>query len=295
MTQGNEISNLWIAPKGEDKSARQITKGLSDGDSGLTWTGDGKLIYTSNATGPYQLWTTDAQGGAPRQLTTEALFHSFPTFCHGLDRIFYIADASGSNQLWSADLQNAQVRQETNSDQQFFAPDCSPDGTWFVGLTFPKRSSVADFSPGRLTRIERASGQRQALFEDAAIAPAISPDGKRIAFLYGPGMAPEDSFTAPRIGILPAVGGTLEKSFALPSSARALIRWTPDGRSVAYVDRQGSTENIWLQPVKGDKPKQLTHFSEGLIFNFAWSRDGKSLALARGSQPTDAVMFTSVR
>jgi len=63
-------------------------------------------------------------------------------------------------------------------------------------------------------------------------------------------------------------GGALEESFVLPPFAGMPVRWTPDGRSVAYVSRQGNAENIWLQPVNGGKPKQVTHFSDGRIWNF---------------------------
>ena len=288
-------SNLWTASKGEDKSERQITTGRSDGLHGFGWTIDEKLVYTSYVTGHHQLWLTDAQGSAPRQLTTDQAYHVGPTVCRGTDRVFYSSDASGAMQLWSVGLEDGEVRQETNGERQFFNADCSPDGTWFVGLSVPKGSSeVLAASEGRPTRLDRESGQMRTLYDGDAWFPRISPDGRHVAFLY---RAAEGSRVAGglRIGIVPAAGGLLEKSIELPASAAGNLnlRWTPDGRSVAYIDGRGNTENIWLQPVSGGKPKQLTHFSDGDVFNFAWSRDGKMLALARGASSSDAVLFTS--
>ena len=298
VIQQNYVSNLWIAPKGEDKSARQITSGPWDGGHGLAWTLDGRLLYSSNMTGAYQIWLTDTAGRAPRQLTTDLRFHHWPTVCLDADRVFYGSDASGRTQLWSVELESGQVRQETNGEDQFFAADCSPDGSWFAGLTQPKSQSVSGpYNPGKLARFDRQSGQLRPLFADAAHVPNISPDGKRIAFLYSPGIAAGGFSQVWRIGIIHSSGGVLERSFDLPPSASGNfnVLWTPDGHAIAYVDRRGSADNIWLQPVGGGKPKQLTHFSDGNIWTFAWSRDGKILALARGSSPSDAVLFTSVR
>ena len=295
VDQGASVSNLWLAPKGEDKSARQISSGGLDGARGLAWTEDGKLIYSANVSGNHQLWITGTEGNAARQLTTAAEVPTVPTVCRGFNRVFYTSPPSGVLQLWSADLENGQVRPESNADEQFFAADCSPDGTWFAAVTLPKDSLFSGFSGGKLIRLDRESGQRRSLFEYAARTPAISPDGKHVAFFYSPGVAPGGSSNVSRIGIVSATGGALEKSFDVPAVAWHFLRWTPDGRSVAYVSGRSNSENIWLQPVNGGKTKQLTHFSDGQIWNFAWSRDGKFLALARGSEPTDAVLFTSTK
>ena len=41
--------------------------------------------------------------------------------------------------------------------------------------------------------------------------------------------------------------------------------------------------------------KQLTHFPSGVVWDFAWSPDGKSIAFARGTDQSDAVLFTSAK
>jgi eukaryotic-like serine/threonine-protein kinase len=290
----DQVSNIWTAPKGEAKSARQITSGREDGAS-TVWTPDGKIVYVSGVSGTWQLWLTDAQGSAPRQLTTDLTYHGWPTVCRGTNRVFYGSDSSGPMQLWSVGLEDGQIRQETNGDQQFLAADCAPDGSWFAGLTAPKGTTVFLSNSGKLTRLDRESGQMRTLFEEDAQAPAISPDGKHVAFLYGPAAAPGAAPGAQRIGIVPAAGGPLERSLDLPLSVGDTLRWTPDGHSVVYAVWRSNASNLWTQPLNGGKPKELTHFAEGRIFTFAWSRDGKTLALSRGSLSVDAVLFTSTR
>ncbi len=45
----------------------------------------------------------------------------------------------------------------------------------------------------------------------------------------------------------------------------------------------------------GGKPYPLTHFVSEFIVWFAWSKDGKQIAIARGTGSSDAVMITNFR
>ena len=49
------------------------------------------------------------------------------------------------------------------------------------------------------------------------------------------------------------------------------------------------------QTLDGRPPKQITNFTEGKIFNFSWSADGKQLFLARGSVNSDVVLINNVK
>jgi Tol biopolymer transport system component len=72
----------------------------------------------------------------------------------------------------------------------------------------------------------------------------------------------------------------------------APVGWTPDGRGVAY----GNDGNVWVQPLGGAAPRQLTRFTDRRpIECFAWSRDGRRLALTRGSQTNDIVLFMGLK
>ena len=72
-------------------------------------------------------------------------------------------------------------------------------------------------------------------------------------------------------------------------------RWAPDGHAIAFVQR-GPGYNIWLHPLDGSPPRQLTHFTDNRdILDFAWSRDGKRLAIVRATTSTDIVLFKGLR
>jgi len=72
------------------------------------------------------------------------------------------------------------------------------------------------------------------------------------------------------------------------------LHWTPDGRGVAYIDPD-SRRNIWVQPLAGGPPRQLTHFTDRTVADFAWSRDGTRLAIARATVTNDIVLFKGLR
>jgi Tol biopolymer transport system component len=76
---------------------------------------------------------------------------------------------------------------------------------------------------------------------------------------------------------------------------RRVVQWTPDGSGLAFVVTRGGVSNLWVQPVAGGAPSPLTDFKTDRIFNFAWSRDGRRLALARGWSSGDVVLIRNFR
>lgn len=69
--------------------------------------------------------------------------------------------------------------------------------------------------------------------------------------------------------------------------------WTPDGRAITYIQRLGSTDNIWAVPLAGGKPYALTHFNDLHMAAYASSHDGR-LAISREAPNSDAVEATGL-
>ena len=47
---------------------------------------------------------------------------------------------------------------------------------------------------------------------------------------------------------------------------------------------------LWIQPVSGGPPQELTYFRDAVIA-YAWSPDSARLAVARETDSTDVVLF----
>ncbi|HET8677636.1 MAG TPA: hypothetical protein VFO63_17685, partial [Blastocatellia bacterium] len=98
-----------------------------------------------------------------------------------------------------------------------------------------------------------------------------------------------------KIAIFPFEGGPPVKILDIPGGLARRIGWTVDGRALTYSDEQRGVVNIWSQPIAGGTPKQLTSFTEGQLLFFAWSPDGKELAVTRGSATSDVVLISNFR
>ena len=116
--------------------------------------------------------------------------------------------------------------------------------------------------------------------------PAISPDGKMLAFSH------DELSGRNGVEIASLDSDVLVKQFDI---ATTTIRWTPDSRSFLYVKNEGGVSNIWKQPISGESPIQVTHFTSELIRSFDLSHDGKQLVMNRGTANRDVVLIRDVR
>ena len=54
--------------------------------------------------------------------------------------------------------------------------------------------------------------------------------------------------------------------------------------------------NVWLRPLDGSSARQLTKFTDGAtISDFAWSTDGKRIAIGRMIISNDIVLFKGLK
>jgi hypothetical protein len=53
--------------------------------------------------------------------------------------------------------------------------------------------------------------------------------------------------------------------------------------------------NLYLQPLEGGSPRQLTNFTSLQIYSYRWSVDGKHLALVRGDTASDLVLIKDAK
>jgi len=193
----------------------------------------------------------------------------------------FLSDRSGAPHLWRMNTDGSDQRQLTNGASGEDSPQFSPDGRWLVYCT--------SFGKVTVWKIAADGGEPVQLTDKRSRSPAVSPDSKLVAYFYsdenGPG----------RIAVAPLEGGEPLKTFAVPITALNPLRWTPDGRAVAYIDTRNDVSNIFAQPLDGGAPKQLTDFKADRIFSFDYSRDGKQLALSRGMQRSDVVLISNFK
>jgi len=277
-------SHIWQAAGGKADEARQITSGSSkkDGYMGLAWAPDGRLIYTAGDGAG--LWTMDAGGGNQKELTSNGTHQTAAP--DGRYVVFRSVQPTAG--LWRIDADGGNLRQLTTGSRDS-APTFSADGKWIV------YESVIEGQGSRLWKIGIDGGSPTRLTDFRSTRPSVSPDGKQIACIYSY-EGPEKPLA--NFGLIPFDGGPAKKIADRPPSAHLSgqsLRWTPDGRSIAYLDLRDGVTNVWSLPVGGGQPRQLTRFTSDRIYAFAWSLDGKWLAMSRGATTSDAVLISEVK
>ena len=275
--QRNRVSNIWIGPVADLGQAKQITSGTSDGDGGIAWTPDGRIVYRSEASGKPDLWIMNADGSNRQRLTNEGDYNTRPSVSADGKHIAFASSRAGKLNVWRMDLDGKNQKQLTNGKTNS-NPNISPDGRWVVYASW-------DHGNGTLWKVPIEGGTPLQVSGPSANLPIVSPDSKQIACFYW------DEQASPTRGvmILSADGGVSSKRFNIRSGPDGFaLRWASDGRSILFLR---NTTNIWAQPIDGGPAEQLTHFQGDQIFNFDYSRDGKLVAVARGRVTDDVVLI----
>jgi dipeptidyl aminopeptidase/acylaminoacyl peptidase len=105
--------------------------------------------------------------------------------------------------------------------------------------------------------------------------PQLSPDGSRVVYVVSRADMKENAVDAD-VWLVSTTGGapirltTAKKSDAQP-------RWSPDGRTLAFVSARGERPQVFLIDPNGGEADQLTE-SKGGVSSFQWSPDGRRIA-----------------
>lgn len=185
--------------------------------------------------------------------------------------------------VWRRDIDGSNPKQLTFGNDDRF-PACSFDGKWVFYSSFS--ANQQDRYDEQLWKVPLEGGERALVIDHGSSRPTFSPNGKLIAFRYQP--APELPW---RLRVTSYDTGEVVKDLPVERSVLPLMQWAPDGRGLTYVETRNGVSNIWLLPLDGSAPKQITHFDTAQIFRYAWSNDGKRLALVRGIQNGDVVLI----
>ena len=283
--QTDRVPNIWVAPAGDAARARQVTTGTGkfEGYYGLSWAPDGRIVYASLASGSWDIWVMNADGTGQRQLTVGARSNYGPSVsADGRHVVFVSNRAGGAFNIWRMDADGSNPVRLTSGRGENF-PHFTPDGRWVIYAT------VGRGEPAAVWKIPVGGGEPVRLTSQPASWPFVSPDGKSFVCTYGGG-----PFTTNRLAVIPVEGGEPTRLYEMPPSFGANTVWLPDNRGVAYLDSRTGTTNVWMQPLSGGKPVQLTDFKADSVSAFDWSRDNR-LAASRSVETTGVVLIKDFR
>ena len=282
-------SSIWVASATSPSEAEEITAGAGrmDGVRGLSWLPEGRLLYMSSEPNA-QIWQMDRDGSHRQQITHSTGHCQDPSAsADGATLVF----SQGGN-IWRMSIDGGNAEQVTaGSRSMIWNSEISPDGKWVTYYSNEGGPAKALLHGENITALDPEGGGY----------PTISADGHWIAFQHWDEKAKQllieiisaDGMGAPRFLPFMPPG---ESQVPTTSNLGTLpIRWTASGDALTYVRTKNGVSNLWSQSIHGGPAKQITNFRSGLIWRHAWSRDGKYLALARGSVSIDAILLTDLR
>jgi tricorn protease len=189
------------------------------------------------------------------------------------NRLCFTSDRDGTQNLYSADPAQDQVRQLTFS-RKWDVRWPSTDHTGRIVYEMTGGLHVFSVREGKdraiaITVPTDGGASRPARIPAEVEEYSLSPKGERALFV-----ARGDVFTAP-IQVGPV------RNLTRNSGAHAkLARWSPDGRTVAFVSDLSGEEQVYLVDQEGKgRPVPLTTTLKVFLRSLTWAPDGKHLAL----------------
>lgn len=257
--------DVWVGTGGGESGAF-VAQRVPISIERIAWAAD-RLLYAGFVSGKPSILAITAGTSASETVLADALT---PGATSDGRTIVFVSSINGQLDLWTADGSGrriAQLVQRVTATQAIVTPDnrevlyTSLAGGTISTWTVP----LAGGTPTKLV--------------DAGLS-AISPDGRRLASVA---LGREQA----SLSVCGLPGCTTPRTIGA-ATLETIISWTPDGRGVAFA-RDG---NLWVQALDGSSPRQITRFTDTRpIGSFAWSRDGKRLALTRSTVTNDIVLF----
>jgi CHAT domain-containing protein/tetratricopeptide (TPR) repeat protein len=178
-----------------------------------------RLVYASNQKGSLDIWVKDLTTGLPRRLTSHVTTETQPAWSPDGKRVVFVSmrlDVKGDAYLWD----DGELTRLTDRHTADSYPTFSADGRAVFLASGPEGMS-------RIERLDLASKRREPVTDYGATHPAVSPDGKLLAFTL---------FDRERRGRIAVVElGTRKVSVLTTGDYHAgFPAFSPDGRRLAF-------------------------------------------------------------
>ena len=274
-THTYEVSDIWAVNL--DGQSRRLSTQNEGGADGLAFASPDRIVYTKGEYEESAIWSMNIDGSDRKRLTPGNGF--LPSVSRDGRFVAYVTVQDGVRHIRLVDTEGSNDRALTQGAGET-SPSVSPDGLWLAYA-----SSVKDRS--NIWKIPIDGGEPTRLTgEGLFIKPAISPDGTMISCVYR-----RDQSDNWKVGIIPAGGGEIMMTFALPNARGQMLRWSSDSRGLIYSDSRDGADNLWIQPLDNSPARQLTNFTQDQILHHDFAPARGEYIISRGGRRRDIAMI----
>jgi eukaryotic-like serine/threonine-protein kinase len=297
MVQYQSSFAIWRAPLEHPDSATQITSPGLVGQA-VRWLPDNTIFFNRDNG---KNFVAPISGSQPQQIWKPIPIR--PEVC-GKYLVFGYGPRGEKPRLQRIDFDGKNQQTVSPGTEAVQNGSCSDAGDF---VYYPRQRAG-------VFRVPIGGGQETKVYDSSVVGNPnlilVSPDGKYLAmFLYEltEGASPEHPN---QVVVYPATpfGGPDAAAkpvfrFDIPPAADFNVanplfvnwRWTRDSKALAYLDTKNGATNVWIQPIAGGPPKQLTNFTSERMMSFDFSPDGTQIIYSRGHFSSDAVRITNLK
>ena len=234
-----------------------------------------------------RLWTIDASGANPIQLTDGRTRVWSPSWSADGRKVFYVSNRGGSMDLWqqAVDSEGAPIGEPLSVTQ---------GGLGITSAVFTADGTKLAYARGGLIsnvwKVPIPVDDRPALWSDAVRLTSehayiefvdVSPDGQQLA-------VSSDRRGNQDLWLLSTAGGEMTPLTTDPTPDWN-PRWSPNGSEIAFYAYRSGNRDLWVMPSSGGAARQLTT-GTGFHWYPSWSPDGKEITFQTQSPATIAIM-----
>ncbi|HET8942261.1 MAG TPA: S41 family peptidase [Rudaea sp.] len=221
------------------------------------------------------------------RLTPDDARADWPMWAADGRSLFYMSDRSGAENIWHVQRDGNQSALTNFTDGRVLWPTISADGRAIAferdfGIwTVATDGGAAHAVPIILAGAVAGPGRKHETLHGGFAALALSPDGKKLAFI-----AAGDVYAADA-----EKGGDAQRVTQTPAAEYGVI-WAPDSKRIVYGSERDGSAHLYEYDFRSARETPLTD-GDGEDTDAAISPDGKSLAFLRDGHTLEVLDFSS--
>ncbi|MCX8011271.1 MAG: PDZ domain-containing protein, partial [Ignavibacteria bacterium] len=231
------------------------------------------------------IWTVSSEGGYAVRLTIHDAYESYPKWSPDGKQIAFSSLRYGNNDIFVMNALGDTPRRLTYNSANDVISSWTKDRE--ILFTTTREFQQVEREP-EIYSIQASGGTEKRILDALGFEPALSPDGKFLAFVRGTNPITREEYRGPAQRDI-WLFNTEEKSFIKLTTFDTndyLPQWS-DSRTIYFLSSINGKYNIFKVKIDDsgkaiENPKQITNFKDYAVRYFSISSDGSTIVLEQG-------------